>query len=108
MLLSVEVIAFYVWVLGVAIAGIWKKLDTHHDWFKGSLVMLGDIFLAMVVAIAIWCWVGPKGIIALASFFAAYHIVSAYQNLKKWWKSNNINNSNRPILRLKSVLCICF
>jgi len=93
MLLSPDVIAFYVWVLGIAIAGIWKKADTH-DWFKGSLEMIGHIFLAMVVAIPIWCWVGPYGIIALAAFFVAYHIVRAYQNLKKWWNGNNVNNSS--------------
>lgn len=40
MLLSVDTIALYVWVFGVAIVGNWKKADTH-DWFKLSLVMLG-------------------------------------------------------------------
>ena len=87
MLLSAEVIAFYVWVLGIAIAGIWKKLDTHHDWFKLSLEMICYIILAMAVTIPIWCWVGPYGIIALAAFFVASHIVRAYQNLKKWWRN---------------------
>jgi len=81
-LLSADVIAFYIWVLGVAIASIWNKTETN-DWLKLGFKMLGYIILAASIAIAIWCWVGPNGVIALAVIFLAYPITKAYMNLKK-------------------------
>ncbi len=87
---SAEVISFYIWVLGVAITFGWKT--ETEDWVKMGLEMIGHIIFAMVIAIAIWCWVGPNGVIALAVIFVAGHIIKVYQNFKKWWQSININN----------------
>jgi len=81
-LFSVEAIAFYVWVLGVAIVGTWKYAGTV-DSLKLAFMMLGYIILAIVVAIAIGCWVGTSGVIALAAIFVVYQIVRGYLRLKE-------------------------
>ena len=80
-LLAADAIAFYIWVLGVAITGIWKKADTG-DWVKLSFELLGYIILAMAIAFIVVHWFGPNGVVALAVIFLAYHIVRVYLNIR--------------------------
>jgi hypothetical protein len=81
-LFSAEFIAFYVWVFGVAIVGTWKEAGTVGS-LELAFMMLGNIILAMVVAIAIWYWVGASGVIALAAIFVVCFIRSVYLLIKK-------------------------
>lgn len=90
-LFSVETIAFYVWVLGVATACIWKEIETV-DWFKLSFKFFGYMILAMVIAITIANWFGLRSFIVLAVIFVTHYIVRAYRNIRYWLRSNNNDN----------------
>ena len=81
-LFSTQVIAFYIWVLGVAIVGTWKYAGTV-DSLNLAFMMLGNIILAMIVATAFCCLVGWNGTIVLAIIFVVYFICGVYLRIKK-------------------------
>jgi hypothetical protein len=83
-LVSGEAIAFYVWVLGVAIAVTWNTKVT--SWLGQALEMILSMIIAAAVAIAILCWVGPNALIAVVIMFVVYQIVRAYLKCRKWWR----------------------
>ena len=106
-LFTADAIAFYVWVLGVAITGIWKKGDAG-DWIKLSFMLLGYVIFAMVIAIIVMYWFGSNGMIALAVIFLSYRITKAYIDFKKWWRRINMNDvvmkSEQHEYNVKSLL----
>ena len=88
---SVQAIAFYVWVLGVAITATWKTAETD-GWIKVAFKMVGYIIFAIVVAIAVVCWFGPNGVVALAVVFVVTCIVRIFQKFRKLFGRTNTNN----------------